>query len=107
MIIFCDILCGRQMVFLGWLKTTGKGQVSPDQKILSVKLHLQFLVLAPCYKSQNCDWLLIPLANKNLGFGQCPCGEVFVVVSVFIFVTVFVFVFVFALVKSLDAVNVH
>ena len=65
-IIFCDILWGRQMVFLGWLKTTGKGQVSPDQKILSVKLHLQFLVMAPCYKSQNCDWLLTPLANKIL-----------------------------------------
>ena len=45
------------------------------------------------------------LANKNLGFGKCPFGEVFVLVVVFIFVIVFVFVF--ALVKSLDAVNVH
>ena len=62
-IIFCDILWGRQMVFLGWLKTTGKGQVSPDQKILSVKLHLQFLVMVSCYKSQNCDWLLAPLVT--------------------------------------------
>ena len=62
-IIFCDILCGRQMVFLGWLKTTGKGQVSPDQKILSVNLHLRFLVIALGYKSQNCDWLLALLVT--------------------------------------------